>query len=191
MTNLFHDDLERLLGRCRNGSAEAWQTLVDRFKSVVYSVPRRHGLGPDDSADVFQTTFQRLYSNLDRIDTPNALPRWLISTATHESLRLKRAQQRENAIPDPGQTLDETVDQDERTAEQELIDAMEALQLRRAVEALPSRCRELIAMLYLDDEASYLEVGERMAMPIGSIGPTRARCLEKLRRILVRDGFFE
>lgn len=183
------DDLERLLAKCRAGDADAWQNLVDRFKSLVYSIPRRFGLTPDDASDVFQVTFQRLYTNLDRIETANGLPRWLAQTATHESLSKKR-----RVTDDPtvrGLTLDEVIATDERTAETEVLAAAESEALRRSVGELPARCRQLITMLYLDGEIPYLEVAEKMSMPVGSIGPTRARCLEKLRKILARNGFFD
>ncbi len=189
MPSFSSDDLERLFSRCRNGDSEAWQGLVERFKSLVYSIPRRYGLNAEDCADVFQTTFQRLYQNMDRIDSAHGIPRWLAQTASREALQRKRTQKytTDESISD----LEELLASDDRTAEAEMMAAEESEVLRRSVGRLPSRCRDLITMLYLDGDIPYLEVAERMKMPVGSIGPTRARCLEKLRRMLAVDGFFD
>ncbi len=188
---MAHDDLERLFAKCRQGDPDAWGKLVERFQGMVYSVPRRHGLGPEDCADVFQATFQSLYRNLDRIDTALGLPRWLGQTAARESLRVRRISARSTSTEELSKTLDEILVAEEATAEQEAIAAAESESLRQAVESLPPRCRQLIAMLYLQGDVPYLEVAERLRMPVGSIGPTRARCLEKLRKLLGHDGFFE
>lgn len=186
-----NDDLERLVERCRQGDADAWGQLVSRFQAMVYSIPRRHGLAADDAADVFQTTFHTLYRNLDRIDSALGLPRWLSLTAARESLRIKRISGRYASTEDFGIVLDEVVASEEASAEREAVSSAESESLRLAVADLAPRCRELITLLYLQGDVPYADVADRLRMPVGSIGPTRARCLEKLRRLLGRDGFFE
>ena len=191
MAQYSNDDLERLVERCRQGDADAWTHLVSRFQAMVFAIPRRHGLGMDDANDVFQTTFHTLYRNLDRIDSALGLPRWLSLTAARESLRVKRISGRYASTEDFGMSLDELVASEEATAEREAVTAAESESLHRAVSDLAPRCRELISLLYLQGDVPYADVADQMRMPVGSIGPTRARCLEKLRRLLGRDGFFE
>jgi RNA polymerase sigma factor (sigma-70 family) len=184
------DDLDRLLERCKRSDAQAWSALVDRFKGLVYSVPRRMGLNDDDAADVFQHTFQALHSNLDRIDNPQYLPRWLVVTASRECLRLRRIHAR---VPVGGDALDleQVLADDERTAEETSIASTEAEEVRTALAAMPDRCRTLLTMLFMDESNSYQEISDQVGIPIGAIGPTRARCLAKLKDILERRGFFE
>ena len=184
-------DWDRLLNRCRQSDAEAWNRLVDSTQSLVYSIPRRYGLGADDAADVFQATYQALFKNLDRMQSGRALPKWLAVTAARESLRIKRIQSRTVGAEDLGLSLDEIVAQEETTAEGDAVAAESADDVRRAVASLQERCRELLTALYLAEETPYAEIAERLGMPIGAIGPTRARCLDKLRKILEQDGFFE
>jgi RNA polymerase sigma factor (sigma-70 family) len=184
------DDLDRLLERCRRSDAEAWSQLVERFRGLVYSVPKRMGMGEDDAADVFQHTFQALYTNLDRIDNPQYLPRWLAVTASRESLRLKRIHAK---VPVGGDAMDleQLVADEERTAEQTSIASAEAHEVRQGLQELPDRCRTLLTLLFDDDSIPYQEISEKAGIPIGAIGPTRARCLAKLREILLKRGFFE
>lgn len=184
-------DLERLVSRCRAGDADAWADLVVHFQALVYSIPRRHGLSPDDAADVFQATFQTLYRNIDRIDSVSGLPRWLAQSAARESLRVRRVSGRYASADDYGISLEDLITTEEATAEVEAIQAIESDSLRSAVSSLPARCRDLLTMLYLDGDIPYTDIASTLKMPVGSIGPTRARCLEKLRRTLDRDGFFE
>lgn len=182
----FDSDLERLLLRCRRGDADAWATLVARLQNLVYSIARRYGLNEDDSGDVFMTAFQALHRNLDRIESGRALPKWLATTAARESLRLKRLRSRtDNDAP-----LEEILASDDRDAEAEAVRADSAERVRLALDAMPGRCRDLLHALYDATEAAYTEISGRLGIPIGAIGPTRARCLEKLRKSLEKDGFF-
>ena len=183
-------DLERLLTRCRRGDSESWSRLVERLQSLVYSIPRRYGLGPDDAADVFQTTFQALYRNLDRIESAQALPKWLSVTAARESLKVKRIQSRTTLAEDHGIPLEEIVAREDSTAESDAVAAESAMLAREAIGALDDRCRDLLTALYLGSDAPYAEISTKLGLPVGAIGPTRARCLDKLRKILEKGGFF-
>jgi len=180
-----------LIERCRRQDAQAWSELVDRFQALVYSVARRHGLQTDDAEDVFVTTFQNLLRSIDRIESGAALPRWLAVTASRESLKLIRISARTTDLDGDGMTLDEIVADEEIRAEQSAIEADEAFRLRSALEKIGDRCRELLRMLYFEGDPSYQEIGTTLGMPVGAIGPTRARCIDKLRAVLKTEGFFE
>lgn len=190
MTTHSHDDLEELVARCRKGDSEAWHRLIARFERLVFSVPKRHGLNADDSADVFQTTFHALLRNIDRIDSVHGLPRWLALTASRESQRLRRVSSRYASSDDTGLNLEELLASEDKAAEQEAVEMEASQAVRDGVARLPAKCRQILTLLYLDHELPYVEVARQMGMPIGSIGPTRARCLERLRQDLLTTGFF-
>jgi RNA polymerase sigma factor (sigma-70 family) len=179
-------ELERLLQRARGGDSDAWGKLVARLQNLVYSVPRRYRLDEDDAGDVFMTSFQALHRNLDRIESGRALPRWLATTAARESLRLVRLKVRTKTEV----TLEDLVVQEEATAEAEAIKSDDAFRVQANLASMAARCRDLLSALYGDDEAPYAEIAERLGVPIGAIGPTRARCLEKLRKMMEAEGFF-
>ena len=184
------DDLDDLVKRCIKRDSHAWSRLVERFQNLVYSIPRRYGLNEEDANDVFQTTFQALLRNLDRIESAKTLPKWLSVTASRESLRVKRISQRSVGAEDRGMDLDTLVDLEEQSAEENAIQAERAELVRRFTSELNERCRELLTMLYLEDDPSYQEISEKLKMPVGAIGPTRARCLDKLRKKLEDVEFF-
>lgn len=182
------ESLTRLVEKCRKGDQQAWSELVDRFQRLVYSTARRYGLADDDCADVFQSTFTALYQSLDRITNPETLPKWLAVTAAREGLRLRRMT---SITTLDDMALDEVIASEEATAESDAIAALGQEALWNAVDRLPQRCRELLRSLYGPREISYEEISENLGIPMGSIGPTRARCLERLRKALSQDDFFE
>lgn len=191
--NVFEDgahELETLVRLASLGDERAWSKIVDRFQSLVFSVPRRMGLSPDDAHDVFIVTFTALSKSLDRIENASTLPKWLSVTASRESYRLLRS--RKTALAgDINLSLDDVLADEDRTVDDQLALTELGEGLRQAMLALSERCRELLTALYLDAEASYQEISEQMQLPLGSIGPTKARCLEKLRTISLKAGFFE
>lgn len=165
-----------------DGDEEAWSTLVDRFASLVWSITRAHRLTDADAADVSQTIWLRLVEHLDRLEDPDRLAGWILVTTRRECLRVLRWSGRVDLTaevvvdvrtPDPGRRLEE----EER-----------ATALWEAVEHLPSRCHLLVRLLLLDPPPSYDVISEALDMPIGSIGPTRARCLQRLREDLRSAG---
>jgi len=184
------DDLDLLLERCRKHDSAAWGTLVERFQALVFSIARRYGLGADDAADVLQITFSRLIKNLDRIEAGAVLPRWLGVTAANESLRMLRTRGRYTDLEQAGQTLDELVAHEEADAHEKAAEADQARIIRDTVDGMPAKCRDLLTLLYLE-EIPYEEVADRLGLALGSIGPTRARCLQKLKQGLDRVRFFE
>lgn len=184
-------DLARLVRRCGAGDDTAWDALVERFSGLVYSVAKRAGLNNDDAEDVAQSTFLTLYKNLDRINNPEALAGWLSVTAAREAFRVKRVSQKYVSVDDGARGLDELIAAEDASAEEvaELSVAIDAV--TQALAALRQKCKELLTLLYLQDSPSYQDISERLDIPIGSIGPTRARCIDSLRTLLKKAGFFD
>ncbi len=158
---------------------------------MVYSIARRHGLERDDAEDVFLATFQSLLNSIDRIESAAALPKWIGTTASREALRVRRIRGRTSDMESAGITLDELVAKEETCAENSAIEANQSAILRSMVAKIDERCRKLLEALYFEGEKNYSEVSESLGIPVGAIGPTRARCLEKLRVLLKKESFFE
>jgi RNA polymerase sigma factor (sigma-70 family) len=170
--------LEALTAAANAGDQAAWEEIVDRFSGLVWATTRAHRLSRSEAADVAQTTWLRLVENLDRIKDPSRLGAWLATTARRESLRHIRLRSRE--LPTGEYDLFESPSED-RAAER-LITSERNTALRRAFARISERCQSLLRLLAAPDSPSYEEIGAAMGMPIGAIGPTRARCLEQLRR---------
>ncbi len=177
-----------LIAACLEGSHEAWEALIKRYQRLIYSIPFKAGLTADDAADIFQSVCLKLYEKLDTLRDHQKISSWLITTTSRECWRASARRRRESApagdtedefeshkeIPDGGLLADE---------QSELIERQQIV--REAVEALPDRCRDLVTMLFYEkDDLSYADIAARMGMPVASIGPTRARCLEKLKKSL-------
>jgi RNA polymerase sigma factor (sigma-70 family) len=167
-----------LLERAAGGDEGAWNGLVERFSSLVWATARAHRLSRDDAADVAQTTWLRLVEHLDRIREPDRLGAWLATTARHEALRVIRRGARE--LPTDEADLFEAPDED--ALDRLLADPERDGVLWRAFSALSEKCKSLLRLLVSDAEPSYEEIGAALGMPIGAIGPTRMRCLDRLRR---------
>lgn len=171
--------LEHLVTAASGGDSEAIAELVERFAPRVRRVARAYRLGPPDVEDVMQTTWLRLLQHVDQIRNPNAIGAWLESTARHESIRVLKSKSREQPTDDdevfeaPGPPVEE---QHMRVTER-CAGALEA-----AVEQLPGHQRELVSLLFADPAPHYDEISRTLGIPIGSIGPTRARSLARLRR---------
>ena len=172
--------------RAAAGDKAAWDELVASFGRLVWSIATAHRLGPADAAEVSQTTWLRLVENLDRINQPERLGGWLATTARHESLRQLRLRGREYPTDDESR-LDPGMDDRTPTPESLTLDSDRDRRLWRAFAALPESCRVLLHLVVVVGPP-YAEVADALDMPIGSIGPTRARCLERLRRLLAADG---
>jgi RNA polymerase sigma factor (sigma-70 family) len=171
--------VDDLVTAARAGSQDAWNALVDRYLPLVTGVIRRYRLSPADADDVNQTVWLRLVEHLVDIREAKALPGWLVTTARNESLRIIRMRGRDTPVDPHGATMDhlgEAPDMDEKLVREERAQA-----LREAMLELSPARRELLTLLLADPPLSYEEIGARLGMPIGSIGPTRARALEQLR----------
>jgi len=174
------DSVSSLVTRARNGEKQAWNALVDRYAPLIWSICRRHGLDRADTEDVGQAVWLCLVRHLDNLHEPAALPGWLATTARRECLRVLRAGRPLAA----GHVLDAETFRDNQAglAEQEVLAAERQAALREAFGDLPRCGQRLIAMLLEDPPVPYAEISARLGIPIGSIGPTRRRCLDKMRR---------
>ena len=169
-----------LVTRARAGDRQAWDALVDRYAPLIWAICRSHRLGDADSEDVGQGVWLHLVEQLDKIRDPAALAGWLATTARRECIRILRARG-----PQPvGHVLDaeNMPDNQALATEQELLRAERNGVLREALTRLPACCRQLIALLCADPPVPYAEISARLSIAVGSIGPTRGRCLDKLRR---------
>jgi RNA polymerase sigma factor (sigma-70 family) len=170
-----------LVRRARNGEKQAWDALVERYAPLVWAICRRNRLGRADADDVGQNVWLRLVEQLDKIREPAALAGWLATTTQRECCRVQRATLR----PQAGrQVLDAANIPDTQTgmAEHELLMAERHAALREALTHLPPAGQRLLAMLIQDPPMSYAKISATLGIPVGSIGPTRGRCLEQLRR---------
>jgi len=170
-----------LMTRAAKGDKHAWDALVEQFIPLIWSICRKHRLGDADAEDVGQNVWLQLMGHLGRIRDPAALPGWLVTVTRRECLRVMSATQRP---PTARYVMGTEIIADEQsgTAEQELLAAERHAALHEAFAALPPSGQRLIALLLEDPPASYTEISARLGIPVGSIGPTRRRCLDKLRR---------
>lgn len=170
-----------LVTRARGGDWQAWEVLVERFAPLIWSICRRYRLGPDDAADAGQYVWLRLVDRLATIREPAAVAGWLVTTTERECVQVLRAARRPEAL---GQVLDAENVPDEQIGmvEHEVLVAERHAALREALARLPLKDRRLMALLVNDPPMPYAEISARLGIPVGSIGPSRARCLDKLRR---------
>jgi RNA polymerase sigma factor (sigma-70 family) len=169
-----------LLEAAADGDDRAWSELVAHFHGLLWATARACGLSEVDAADVTQTTWLRLAENLGRISEPGALPGWLVTTTRREAIRVSKRARR----PIPAVLLGAIDLNDERSTVDLLVRAERHQELRTAFRRLGERCRLLLAMLSADRRDSYEEISTQVDIPVGSIGPTRRRCLTKLAQLL-------
>jgi RNA polymerase sigma factor (sigma-70 family) len=169
-----------LVTRARNGDKQAWGALVERYDPLIWSICRRQGLDRTDAEDVGQAVWLYLVRHLANLNTPAALPGWLTTTTRRECLRVQRAGRPLAARP----VLDAETLPDDRayTADQGLLAGERQAAVRKAFLDLPSGGQRLIALLLEEPPLPYAEISVRLGIPVGSIGPNRRRCLDKMRR---------
>jgi RNA polymerase sigma factor (sigma-70 family) len=177
-------DVAQLVRDAAAGDQAAWNRLVARFNGLVWAVARAHRLDQADAADVVQTTWLRLVEHLGRLQDPERVGAWLATTARRECLRILRSSARvvpteTELLPDPGT---------EAPLAAGLLADERDRALWSAFGGLSERCQVLLRLLVADPSPSYEDVGAALDMPIGSIGPTRQRCLDRLRGLAVTAG---
>jgi RNA polymerase sigma factor (sigma-70 family) len=169
-----------LVGRAANGDQAAWDEIVERYAPLVWAICLRHQLDRQSIDDIGQSVWLLLVENIGRLREPAALPGWIATTTRRECLRALRASGRhgvEVLTPFEDQPPDESAEIDKEIIEAELHAA-----LRAAFAELPEGCRELLSMMISDPVPGYASISATLGIRMGSIGPTRARCLAKLRR---------
>ncbi len=175
-------DVGDLVRRAADGDRAAWERLVDQYARLIWSITVDFRLAESDAADVVQTTWLRLLEHIHRIEHPDRVGSWLAATARNACLRSLAAQKRvvlrhdDDELDDVGRhapEIDEGLLADER-----------AQTVRDALSRLPRRWQRLLEMLMADPPTSYTEISHELGLPVGSIGPTRGRCLARLRVLL-------
>jgi RNA polymerase sigma factor (sigma-70 family) len=165
-----------LLALAASGDQAAWSELVERFGQMVWSVARSFRLDEASAKDVSQTVWLRLVENIDRIDDPERLPGWLATTCRREALRVQGLRNR--VVPTE---FEYDIPAEQPSLESMLIEDEEAREVVMAFEALSDDCQQLLRLLATDPPLSYEEISEIIDRPIGSLGPTRSRCIERLK----------
>ncbi|MGH8914478.1 MAG: RNA polymerase sigma factor [Acidimicrobiia bacterium] len=164
-----------LLARAAEGDQEAWSALVDRFSQMVWSIARSFRLDDATAKDVSQTVWLRLVENCHRISDPERLPGWLATTCRREALRVKGL--RERTVPTE---FEYDIADESPSLESMLVEDEEAREVVAAFGALNADCQQLLRLLTTEPPLSYEQISEIVGRPVGSLGPTRSRCLQRL-----------
>ena len=187
----MRDDPEvvALVTRASGGDQDAWYKLVDRYAPLVYTICARYRLSNHDIEDVGQNVWLLLVEQLGKLREPAALPGWLATTTARECLRVVTATHKSERM---GTGLDDSVMfVDDAAIDEEILVAERNAALRAAFTELSARCQQLLSMLISDPPRSYAEIHAEIGIPVGSIGPQRARCLDRLRRSSAFSGLGE
>ena len=168
-----------LVAGARNGDRQAWDALVERYAPLIWSICRRYGISGPAAEDVVQHVWLHLVESLNDLRDPAALPGWISTTTRRECCRVRRAPR---ARPADAQVLDYIPDEQTATAEHKLLVAERDSALREAFARLPEGCQRLLALLMTDPPVPYTEISAKLGIRVGSIGPSRQRCLDRLRR---------
>lgn len=179
-----------LIQACRAGDTDAWERLVDEYERLVYSIALNQGATAEDAADVTQITFTILMESLDDLRDDSNLAAWLGTVARRHTWRLLKRRRREPTGADADIAGDPTARKSPESNTNVAVARWEQIEwIEYGLKLLDDRCRQLLLALYFDpDEPSYADVADRLDMAVGSVGPTRARCLERMRRHLEWNG---
>jgi RNA polymerase sigma factor (sigma-70 family) len=180
--NLDIVDIAGLVRGAAAGDRSAWERLVDQFARLIWAITAEFRLAESDAADVAQTTWLRLLEHIERIEYPDRVGSWLAATARNECLRSLAARKRVVLAHDD-EFLTGVVASEPEVDERILADERDQV-VRDALSCLPKRWQRLLELLMADPPASYAEISDQLGVPVGSIGPTRGRCLAQLRVLL-------
>jgi len=175
-------DVTRLVRRAADGDRQAWEHLVDQYSRLIWAITRDFKLVESDAADVAQATWLRLLEHIDRIEHPDRLGSWLAATARNECLR-NLAVRKKVVLAGDNVTL-EGVAAHEPEVDERLLAAERAQLVREALSRLPRKWQQMLELLMADPPVSYAEISDQLGLPVGSIGPTRRRCLARLQELL-------
>ncbi len=182
------ESVTALVDSARSGDSRAWDALVERYLPLVSALIARYRLRGADAEDVNQTVWLSLVEHLDALREPEALPGWIATTTRNECLRWLRLHQRTMPVDPQGPSPFDAIRAD-REVDEDLLREERHHALREALGELPEPRRELLTLLLADPPVPYGEISDRLGIPVGSIGPTRARALETLRRSPVLSAF--
>ena len=179
------EDIGSLVGAAALGDQAAWRALVERFGGMVWSIARAHRLSHADAADASQIAWLRLAENIGKLEHPERVGAWLATATRYESLQVIRTTGRtvptdDMAVFDDGGSDINPTEGEVLRAESERESAHQATLVWRTLDRLSARCQQLLRVLMASPPPSYAEVAAALDMPVGSIGPTRARCLQRL-----------
>jgi RNA polymerase sigma factor (sigma-70 family) len=178
-----HDEeVTRLVRAAANGDQQAWDAIVSRYVALLWSIAFRHGLSESDAADVVQNTWLRLFEHISDVREPARVGSWLATTAQRESLRI--VAQRQRVVPSDDEATFDGADRLQAPLDEALLSREQAAEARAAVETLPPQWRSLVEALTQDPPLSYERIVADLGVPIGSIGPTRGRCVRRLRALV-------
>lgn len=175
-------DAAAVVQRAVAGDHSAWELLVDQYARLVWAVTREFRLTESDAADVFQATWLRLLEHIERLEQPARVGSWLAATARNECLRSIAARKRVVLVQDDVTLNDDVAHEPE--IDEQLLAEERAQVVREALSCLPWRWRRLVELLMADPPVSYVDISNELGLPVGSIGPTRGRCLARLRVLL-------
>jgi len=177
-----HPPVTELVTRARHDDKQAWDAIVERYAPLIWSICRQYRLSEADAEDVGQVVWLHLVDHLHALRDSAALPGWIVTTTRRQCIRVRRTAAQLPQATGPLVDADSIADTEAVLAEDELLLAERYAALREAVADLPPGYRELIVLLTADPPVSYTEISARLSIPIGSIGPSRSRCLARLRR---------
>ena len=180
---------EQLVAQCLEGNEEAWSALIDKYKNLIYSIPVKMGMY-QDAADIFQAVCLELLKELPNLREPRALPKWVMQTCYHKCLRHKKTSERQVQFGEEEGENQIAADDGSAMPEEMLAQLEREQLLRNALAESPPRCAQMIRMLFFEiPPRPYQDIAKQLGLASGSIGFTRGRCLNRLKKYLEKMGF--
>lgn len=181
-----------LIARCLEQDAEAWEILIRRYQRLIASITFKYGMSPDDAADILQSVFMTLFQQMPVLRKQDKLSSWVITVTVRECQRIRKRTFALDSLDDPDQdTLLELTDNAQLGQDEALLTMEKQHFIRLALTQISDQCRQLLnALFYREDPIPYAELSQQLGIPVASIGPTRSRCLTKLKLTLQKIGFF-